>query len=113
MNATEPARTATRRERLRAHGAASTSLALMGDRRLGELVNTATPAGSGIGGASARLEIEGVPVFVKRVPLTDLELLPANRGSTANLLGLPQRESRTTPYPLEEIRGVWARCGLG
>ncbi|GAA3141854.1 protein kinase family protein [Nonomuraea roseoviolacea] len=89
MNATERTGTGTRRERLRAYDAVSTSLALLGDRRLGELLDGAVPAGAGIGGTSARLEVEGVPVFVKRVPLTDVELLPANRGSTADLFGLP------------------------
>ncbi|MGW6062044.1 protein kinase family protein [Streptomyces sp. NPDC055189] len=45
--------------------------------------------GSGIGGKAALLEIDGVPVFVKRVPLTDLERRPENAGSTANVFGLP------------------------
>ncbi|MDH6125650.1 protein kinase family protein [Kitasatospora sp. GP82] len=67
----------------------STHLALLSDRRLGRLVDGATPLGSGIGGASAALEIEGVRVFVKRVPLTELELRPENVMSTANLFGLP------------------------
>ncbi len=49
----------------------------------------ARPLGTGIGGASALLEVEGVPVFVKSVPLTDRERLPGNAGSTANLFGLP------------------------
>jgi hypothetical protein len=33
--------------------------------------------------------VDGVRVFVKRVPLTDLELRPENMRSTANLFGLP------------------------
>ncbi|RII20308.1 hypothetical protein DSC45_03710 [Streptomyces sp. YIM 130001] len=45
--------------------------------------------GSGIGGRSAELEIEGRGVFVKRVPLTDIELQPEHLRSTANLFGLP------------------------
>jgi len=35
------------------------------------------------------LEVEGTPVFAKRVPLTDLERRPENRMSTANLFRLP------------------------
>lgn len=35
------------------------------------------------------LEVEGSPVFVKRVPLTDLDMRPENVRSTANLFGLP------------------------
>ncbi|MFC4852844.1 hypothetical protein [Actinophytocola glycyrrhizae] len=45
--------------------------------------------GSGIGGTSALLDVGGTPVFVKRVPLTDLERQPENVRSTANLFGLP------------------------
>jgi len=47
------------------------------------------PVGSGIGGKSALLEVAGTPVFVKRVPLTDLERRPENVRSTANLFALP------------------------
>ncbi len=45
--------------------------------------------GSGIGGTSALLEVGGTPVFVKRVPLTELERQPEVVRSTANLFGLP------------------------
>lgn len=45
-------------------------------------------AGSvGVGGGPVILDVEGVPVFAKRVPLTDREL--AHPRSTANLFGLP------------------------
>ena len=57
--------------------------------RLGELLDAATPIGSGIGGKSVLLEAAGTPVFVKRVRLTDLERRPENVHSTANLFGLP------------------------
>ncbi|GAA2741982.1 protein kinase family protein [Kitasatospora cinereorecta] len=75
--------------RLTTHGAVSTSLALHSDRALSELVDAAVPLGSGIGGKSALLEVAGTPVFVKRVPLTDLEMQPENVRSTANLFALP------------------------
>ncbi|MFJ7203508.1 protein kinase family protein [Streptomyces sp. NPDC098789] len=80
---------ASRGARLAAYGAVSTSLALYGDRELRDLVDTAIPMGSGIGGTSALLEVGGTPVFVKRLPLTDLERQPENVRSTANLFGLP------------------------
>lgn len=76
-------------ERLTAYSAVSTSLALHSDRGLGELVDTAAPLGSGIGGRSALLEVAGTPVFVKRVPLTEVELRPDHVRSTANVFGLP------------------------
>lgn len=41
----------------------------------------------GVGGGSAVLEVDGLPVFAKRVPLTDREL--AHWGSTANVFDLP------------------------
>ncbi|MET9865021.1 serine/threonine-protein kinase [Streptomyces sp. NPDC006386] len=75
--------------RLAAYSTVSTSLALESDRRLGELVDAAMPLGSGIGGRSALLEVDGKPVFVKRVPLTDMERLPEHARSTANLFGIP------------------------
>ncbi|MCX4769822.1 protein kinase family protein [Streptomyces sp. NBC_01285] len=75
--------------RLAAYGSVSTHLSLLSDRRLGEVVRAATPLGSGMGGRSAELDVCGTRVFVKRVPLTDLELRPENVRSTANLFGLP------------------------
>jgi hypothetical protein len=79
----------SRGARLTAHSAVSTSLALRSDRELGALVDTAVPAGSGIGGKPALLEIAGTPVFVKRVPLTDIERRLENAQSTANVFALP------------------------
>lgn len=67
----------------------SSRLSGLSDRRLADRVAGATALGSGIGGRSANLEVDGITVFVKRVPLTDLETRPGNVGSTANLFGLP------------------------
>jgi hypothetical protein len=75
--------------RLAAYSAVSTALALRSDRALREFVDQAVPAGSGIGGKSALLEVAGHPVFVKRVPLTDPEQQPDTIRSTANVFGLP------------------------
>nr|WP_285739928.1 protein kinase family protein [Kitasatospora phosalacinea] len=80
---------ASRGARLAAYGAVSTSLALRSDRQLRDLVDTAAPMGAGIGGTSALLEVDGIPVFVKRLPLTDLEQRPEHVRSTANLFDLP------------------------
>jgi hypothetical protein len=59
------------------------------DHELAERVDGAMPLGTGIGGTSKLLKLDGVPVFVKRVPLTDLERRPELEGSTANIFGLP------------------------
>ncbi|GAA4697644.1 hypothetical protein Prum_062130 [Phytohabitans rumicis] len=67
----------------------STALALLSDHQLGQLVDAAPAIGSGIGGTSALLDIADAFVFVKRIPLTDLEREPDNVMSTANLFGLP------------------------
>jgi hypothetical protein len=79
----------SRSARLAAHGAVSTALSLCSDRTLRELADAATPLGSGIGGQTLLLDVEGTPVFVKQVRLTDLELRPENVRSTANVFELP------------------------
>ena len=44
---------------------------------------------SGIGGKSVLLDIDDIKIFVKKIPLTDLEKQPENIKSTANLFELP------------------------
>ncbi|NEB81638.1 protein kinase family protein [Streptomyces sp. SID14478] len=75
--------------RLAAHRSLARALSALSDRELGERVAAARALGRGIGGKASLLDVGGVPVFVKRVPLTDLERRGANVGSTANLFGLP------------------------
>ena len=55
------------------------------DAELAEFAGQAT--GVGVGGGSTMVDVDGVPVFVKRIPLTDLEL--AHPRSTANLFDVP------------------------
>jgi serine/threonine protein kinase len=75
--------------RLRTHADTATSLALLNDRDLADLVTSGTPVGVGIGGRATLLEVDGVRVFVKQVPLTDIELHSDHARSTANLFDLP------------------------
>lgn len=75
--------------RLHAQSAVSTALALHSDHALRELLDSAVPLGAGIGGQAALLEVAGIPVFVKRVPVTDLERQPKHVRSTANVFDLP------------------------
>ncbi|WP_433679056.1 hypothetical protein [Nocardia sp. CA-119907] len=84
----------TRRHR---HSEISTALASLTDQRLTALLNSAAPLGAGIGGTTWLLDIAGHHVFVKRVAVTDLELLPENIRSTADVFGLP----------------TWSHYGLG
>jgi hypothetical protein len=76
-------------DRAARHRAVSAALATLTDRHLAELMNAAPVIATGIGGTSVALAVEGVPVFAKRIPLTDLERRPEHVLSTANLFGLP------------------------
>lgn len=75
--------------RLAAYGNVAARLSSLSDRGLGDALSSASAVGSGIGGRSAEWDIDGTRVFVKRVPLTDVEARPENVRSTANLFGLP------------------------
>lgn len=65
----------------------SASLATRSDGELAALVDTAGIASTGVGGGSAVCDVDEVPVFVKRIPLTNRELTQPH--STANLFDLP------------------------
>jgi hypothetical protein len=67
----------------------ATALALLSDPRVRALVDGAQFVGSGIGGTAWQVHVEGTPVFVKRLTLTDLERRPEHAHSTANLFDLP------------------------
>jgi hypothetical protein len=73
----------SRRSRLVKYRDVSTVLALLNDHQLGRLVDAAQAVGSGIGGSSALPDIAGAPVFVKRIPLTDVERHPRLVGAAA------------------------------
>ncbi|WP_424706680.1 protein kinase family protein [Kitasatospora acidiphila] len=75
--------------RLAVYGTVGTRLSLLSDRRLSDVVASAAAVAAGIGGRCAELDVDGRRVFVKRVPLTDVETRPENVRSTANLFGLP------------------------
>lgn len=79
----------SREERVDRYGRVVEALAVHGDRQLADLVGAGRPLGTGIGGACLLLDVAGVPVFVKRIPLTDREREPDNLMSTANLFDLP------------------------
>lgn len=76
-------------ERVHRYSEVASALALHSDRQLAESLEQAQVLGSGIGGTSVLLTVDGVPVFAKRIPLTDLERRAGNVMSTANLFGLP------------------------
>jgi hypothetical protein len=65
------------------------ALACHSDVSLSQLLHDLTPRHSGIGGNSALLTIDGNQIFVKKIPLTDLERQSKNFMSTVNLFELP------------------------
>ncbi|GAA1608733.1 hypothetical protein [Actinoplanes couchii] len=65
------------------------ALAAHSDRDLLHLVQAATPDGTGVGGGTATADVDGVPVFLKRIPITDRELAAPRH--TTNLFDLPVR----------------------
>jgi hypothetical protein len=78
-----------RSARMSAYATVSSHLALLSDVALERVVDQAPRVRSGMGGTSVTLDVAGVRVFVKQVPVTELELLPGSVRSTANLFGLP------------------------
>ena len=76
-------------QRIKLYGQISTSLTALSNEKLKQIVANGKPMHEGIGGKSALISIDDTPVFVKKVPLTDLEQLDQNFMSTANLFDLP------------------------
>ena len=73
--------------RIARYGKLSALLSSRSDSELVELMGTGRVTGVGVGGESGILDVDGLPVFTKRIPLSDREI--ANMGSTANLFDLP------------------------
>ena len=76
-------------QRIKQYSKVSTSLACLSNEKLKQILADSKPMHEGIGGKSALISIDDTPVFVKKVPLTDLEQLPQHFMSTANLFNLP------------------------
>lgn len=75
-----------RRER---HAVVSGTLAALDDAAVDDLLKGAHRLGAGIGGETLRAYVGAHPVFVKRIPLTDVEREPGRYRSTGNLFELP------------------------
>ena len=69
------------------HQRVSALLDSRSDVELAALVGTGRVISVGVGGGSELVDVDSVPVFTKRIPLTDREV--ANPHSTANLFDLP------------------------
>jgi len=90
------------------YAAVAESLALLSDRRLRDLLDGSAVVGTGIGGTTSVVHVDGKPVFVKQVPLTDLERRPEHVMSTANLFDLPLGCQYGVGSP---SFGVWRETG--
>jgi hypothetical protein len=77
------------KDRLHAYSAISTHLACLSDSKLINLLAQSTAMHTGIGGKSFLLMQGGHSIFIKKIPITDRELLSENRFSTANIFDLP------------------------
>lgn len=75
--------------RIKTYSNLSTELSLQSDQSLVDLLSKATPIGASIGGTASSIDVCDKQVFIKKIPLTDLERQPANRMSTSNLFELP------------------------
>lgn len=75
--------------RLTRYAIVSTTVTLLSDEQLRERVEDATGLDTGIGGATALMQIEETPIFVKIIPLTEKERLTENAMSTENVFKLP------------------------
>ena len=69
------------------HDRISAWLTARSDVELMALDRAARDRAVGVGGGTSVLDVDGVPVFAKRIPLTEREL--AHPHSTANLFDLP------------------------
>ena len=69
------------------HDRVSAALADRDDDELTALLHDAPTGAVGVGGGTSVLEVDGIEVFAKQIPITDREL--AHPRSTANLFGLP------------------------
>ena len=75
--------------RIKQYSKVSTILACFSNAQLKQILADAKPMHEGIGGKSALISIDDTSVFVKKVPLTDIEQLPQHFMSTADIFGLP------------------------
>lgn len=71
------------------HAAVSRALDRLDGQQLRALLDHGVQLGRGIGGTTLKVDVEGAPVFVKCMCLTDLERSAEHWASTANYLDLP------------------------
>lgn len=73
-------------KRQQAYNKTSSTLACMSNKQLQQMLFDGKAMHKGIGGTSLQIEVDNVPVFVKKVPITDLELQLENYMSTKSFV---------------------------
>jgi hypothetical protein len=76
-------------QRIKMYSQISTSLACLSNEQLKQILVDSQPVHEGIGGKSSLISIDDTPVFVKKIPLTDIEQMPQHFMSTKNIFDLP------------------------
>jgi hypothetical protein len=76
-------------DRIKKYSKAAAQLSSLSDKSIAELLGKSEPMHAGIGGKSVLLTLDEINIFVKKVPLTDLERKPENILSTTNVFDLP------------------------
>ncbi len=75
--------------RIEKYNSISNSLACMSHQQLLHALSNSTSRHQGIGGSTVEIEVNHVPVFVKKIPISDYELKSEYAMSTANIFNLP------------------------
>ena len=76
-------------DRVANYSVLAAKLAQFSDEEVAELLAQSPQMHAGVGGRSVLLTLESTPIFVKKIPLTDVERRPEHQRSTANLFDIP------------------------
>lgn len=75
--------------RINSYNHISSRLTCMSNMQIENILAGGKPMHKGIGGSSIFIEIDGTKIFVKKIPISNLELNPKHHMSTANIFKLP------------------------
>lgn len=76
-------------KRIKTYNSCQKVLSGLTDQQLSQLMINAESFHTSMWSASSLLNFNGHHIFVKKIPLTDLERLPEHYKSTANIFDLP------------------------
>lgn len=76
-------------KRIAAHSQVLKDLQRISQNDLEKKLEEANPISSGIGGHTFKIDIGGTDVFVKKIPISEMEISSDYKGSTSNYFNLP------------------------